>query len=390
MRLVQERRFSEISFLVFASALILIAFSLVCVLKGVGRFPDGPVSVVADVTRSLAHGGSLLPMSLVEEVHEAYNLSKQTHSYVWQDIVSLNSAGQYIPKHSVLSSILAVPFYIAFGDVGFWILQQLFAIVLVYSVFSLSKHIFDKANVCTALVVCFLFSQTVFYIYSYAHDLHGCALLIFGLAIMQRGNRIAPVAGVVLMCLSVIIRPSYLLLVFLLAFGGRVNDSTERRLLSLMGLGIGGAIIAVYNQIIWGNPIATPYTFVPVFYDGQQMLSEHPVGFSWEVLGRDWFRKLFGLTGLMPANIGFIFAPFVAIFCWTHRHRRFLLKVYGSALFYMMYVFSYEMWSVSALGNRFLFPAIYLYLVLLVGFIDHLVNRAISLSNRVEAVNVNP
>ncbi len=385
MRHIQDQRFSEITFLIMASALILTAFSLVCLLKGVSSFPDGPVSLIAAVTRSLARGEGLMPTSLVEEVQKAYDLSKQTHSYVWQDLVSLNSYGEHTPKHSVFSSLIAVPFYLVFGDVGFWILQQLFAVGLVYSVFRMANQIFGQAYVWTALVACFFLSQTIFYVYSYAHDLHGCALLIFGLTIMQGRARIAPSIGVVLMCLTVIIRPSYLLLVLLLALGGRVEDSSERKLLSLLGLGIGGAIIAVYNQIIWGNPVATPYTFVPVFLDGQQLLSGHPMGFSWEIFSRDWVKKLFGLTGIFPANLGFVFFPCVAIFCWNHRYRRFLLKLLGISLIYRAYVFFYEMWNVSALGNRFLFPAIYLYLVLLHGFLDHLVNRGINLFTKVEA-----
>lgn len=362
-------------FVLLSSVIVLMVFSLICLLKGVSWFPDGPVLMIVEVTRSISNGGGLLPAAIDEQVKIAQALSRDNHTFVWQDMVSLNSKGALVPKHSILSSVMAVPFYLVFGDLGFWLLQQIFVLILVYSVHKLSSAIFEEVYPCSVLLGVFLMSQTIFYSYSYAHDLHGCALLLLGFAVMQERRISSSVLGPLVMALSVIIRPNYLVLVPLLSFIGDKDGTLERKVFSALGLSIGLLLVGFYNFHIWGNPVASPYSFVPAFNDGRQVLSYHPIGFSWRELTEDWWSKLFGLTGLVPVNLGFIFSPFVFIFCWKHRNSRFLLRIFSAFVFYICYVFSYEMWDVSALGNRFLFPAIYLYLVLLVGYLGQFERR---------------
>lgn len=376
---------TEILFLFFSSTLILLAFSLVCLIQGISCFPDGPVSMIAEVTRSLAQGGGLLPAAMENEVRMAQEMSRENHSFVWQDIVSLHSNGTFVPKHSVLSSVIAVPFYKIFGDSGFWILQQLLVLSVIYSLYKLSNLIFEETYPWSVLLGGFLFSQTLFYSYAYSHDLLGCSLFFVGLNIMQGRSNFRSALGTLVMCLSVIIRPNYLILVLIFTLWGRLNDSWERRSFSILGLALGLSIVGLYGYVVWGNPIAGPYTFVPVFQDGQQVLSSHPIGFSFEELKREWWRKLFSLTGLVPANLGFGLAPLVAIFCWKHRRRKFLMTILGISVIYILYVFSYEMWDISAYGNRFLFPAIYLYLILFVGYLgqfEHLLRNSFIKGNR--------
>ena len=89
----------------------------------------------------------------------------------------------------------------------------------------------------------------------------------------------------------------------------------------------------------------------------------------------NWSQKLVSESGLLPYNLCLIGLP--CVLCWLcqMRVRTFQLWCLGSALAYTLYIFSYYQWMVSTYGNRFLLPAIYLYLLSLIPIIPDLVER---------------
>jgi hypothetical protein len=124
------------------------------------------------------------------------------------------------------------------------------------------------------------------------------------------------------------------------------------------------------NWSWWGEPFLTAYHRLPHFIAGDMILRRTPLGFNWAIFSADWLNKLFGPNGAFSFNVALVAAPWVLATLLRHKERGFLLSCCGLGLLYSLYVFSYPMWSSSSMyGNRFLLPAIFIYIPsLLVAF----------------------
>lgn len=359
---------SQALFFLALAVVLSLTFSIGAYVQGLPVIVEGPMVAISETTKSLLHSGSLQPEYFTETYREAQAYSKG--GLVWQDVFALDKHGGLRPKHSIFSSIVAVPFYAVFGTAGFWVLQQLFLLWLLCSTYLIVEILSGRALPwSTLLATCFL-TQTLFYSYSFSYDLHGCALLVGGLYISRKH----PLIGAVIMTLSLFVRPAFGLLAFPLLFAWRQTATKEGAIApALLGFAIVSLGFMLMNYFFWGSPFLTAYARLPSFEYGEMYFSRHPVGFDREVFLSGWSRKVFSDQGVLPYNLSFVALPFVALSVRKDREWRFQIFCILVSFGYALYIFSYRMWSVTDHGNRFLFPSIYLYLfsfILLIGRLE--------------------
>jgi hypothetical protein len=352
------------NFLVASSAVLLFSSGLFHHLGYRILPPDSPPEHNADVARSVWRALSLQPPEFVAFKEQLSRLSRERHEGYDQDVFSLGKGGQVFPKHSVISGVIGAPFYGLFGECGFWILQQLLALILFYSTYRVTSLLAKRDTGVATLLSVALLTQTLigFFCYVYSYDLHGLVLLVWGLHLMYSW----PLLGSTLATLSVFVRPSYALTVpFLLcAWRGAPRHTSHLR---DVVLGAGGVLCLYFlvNHLMWGGPLVTSYDRVAAFGpDGNIFIEHHPRGFNMSVFLSDWWRKLFGFrVGLMTFNPALIALPWVCAWAWHSEQRSFALTTLAGSVVCGLYMFSYEQWDVSYVGNRFLLPSVYLYLL---------------------------
>jgi hypothetical protein len=95
--------------------------------------------------------------------------------------------------------------------------------------------------------------------------------------------------------------------------------------------------------------------------DGAVVFEHHPLGFNLQVFASEWRRKLLDPEiGLLICNPGVFLLALLPLRFSRLRGRRFLAVSATAAVFSILYIFSYEEWHTSFLGNRFLMPAVLL------------------------------
>ncbi|MCI5065452.1 hypothetical protein MRY87_06975 [bacterium] len=341
------------------------AVSLCAYVKELPVLPQGPAVAVSEVTKSIWERGSLTPEYFQKTYEEARAYSEAESSYVWQDVFAIDSHGNLLPKHSLISAILAVPFFALLGPLGFWAFQQLVFLWLLYSTYLIVEELTHKSLPWTTLLATFFLSQSIFYSYQFSYDLHGCALLIGGLYLM----RPLPFLGAMVMSFSVFTRPTHFLLLVPLALARNGSLKSTRVISSMLGIVATTCLFLLTNYYLFGNPFLTSYQRLPVFHNGEMILLAHPFGFNLSTFVTDWPDKLFGSNGLVLYNLSFAALPLVLVYLWRCRQeQRFQMICLLTGLGYSLYIFSYPMWSATSYGNRFLLPAVYLYLFSFIPF----------------------
>ena len=107
---------------------------------------EAPPARNAEVARSVWRTFSLEAPGFRVFGHELRQLSRETHRGYRQDVFSLGRHGQLFPKHSVLSGVVGALSYGLFGDAGFWILQQILALLLFYSTFRMTSLVAKRES----------------------------------------------------------------------------------------------------------------------------------------------------------------------------------------------------------------------------------------------------
>lgn len=358
-------------FLLMVGIVITSAFSLCSYLQGIPVLPQGPGKAVSEVAKSIVQHGTLTPRYFQEVHDQLREASKNVDGTIWQDIFALGSSGKLLPKHSILSAVAAVPFFFVFGDLGFWIMQQVVLLSLLYATYVMVNNISGRDLAWSTITCCLFLSPTLFHSNIFSYDLHGCALIICGLTLSQR----CPWWGSVIMTLSIFVRPSYVILATLLLCARLSAPTLSQRCRLLLGWGSVLLSFFLYNSAMWGSPFLTSYARLLEFRRGEAVVMQFKGGPDMSVFLTNWSQKLVSESGLLPYNLCLIGLP--CVLCWLcqMRVRTFQLWCLGSALAYTLYIFSYYQWMVSTYGNRFLLPAIYLYLLSLIPIIPDLVER---------------
>jgi hypothetical protein len=275
---------------------------------------------------------------------------------IWQDVFSIGRNGSLLPKHALLVACLASPWYGVFGDAGIWIFQQLLLAGLFLCWYRLSSTIVGRDTTTLTLVVLGLGTQTLLHNTFFSYDLIAGALTIIGLDISRR----LPFVGGLVTATTISIRPLSLALFPWLVGMGKRNSVLP----ALLGMGTAVAGYLTINYWLWGGFFITSYTNTPAFSHGQLVPANHATLFSLQTLMSNWPRKLFDTSvGLCTYNPALLLVPISITRISGHPLARQLLLCLLAAASLCIAVFSYQLWDESYMGNRFLFPAIYLALL---------------------------
>ena len=326
--------------------------------------PEAPPARNAEVARSVWKTFSLQAPEFRVFKDELSRLSRDSHHGYHQDVFSLGRRGELFPKHSPLSGVVAAPFYGLFGDSGFWILQQILALLLFYSTLRIASLVGECESGLVTLTALAILSETLvgLHCYQFSYDLHGVVLVVCGLHLMYS----RPLWGSALATLSVFVRPSYVLLLpFLLTAWRDLPECGARLRTALVGAGLVLGLYCAVNDLMWGSPFATAYHRVAAFSpEGTLFIEDHPRGFNLNALLSDWPRKLFGTrVGLVTFNPALLAFPWVCAWASRSDNKWFAFSTTAGSLAYGVYMFSYRDWDISFIGNRFLLPSVYLYIL---------------------------
>ena len=367
--------------ILFLTALLIcsLTFSLTLYLRGDPITPPGPSFAIASSTKAIWENGSLTSHHAQAVFDAAQALSKSMQSDVWQDVFAQDARGNLVPKHSVISSFIAAPFYGLFGEIGFWVCQQFFFFVLSYCFYRCVTTLSGASAPLTSLLALGLLSPAIAASYTFVYDLHGLTFIVAGLLL----SRTHPFLGGLVLGCSVFVRPSNLLVIVPLLFAW--TDPKHLGGVIKGGLGVLCALgaLCLYNVLLWGDPFTTAYSYLPLFSRGDVVIQRHPLGFDHHEFTRDWQGKLFGPEGLF-SRYGTLATIPCAIWMALRSSRRIF---YGSCLIAAAlntaYVFSYSMWDPGVSPHRFFLPSIVLCLIPFTVFVGRietwLRNRSASL-----------
>lgn len=325
---------------------------------------NGPSGRVAETAKSIWNSGNLETpenLELAKNISESASKEKQVF---WQDAFALEKNGRIYPKHSLITSLIAAPFYGAFGEFGFLIFQTLnsFGVCICLS-FSLSKFTKNNMYFFSLFGLSFL-TQTFIgrYNYDFGYDLHAAFFILLGLALSFN----FPFWGSFSYTLSLFVRPSHILILpFLLISQEEMIKNKKFLRNALLGFSFGLILYTLNNYYLWGSPFLTSYDRIPFFDEnGQMFITEHLKGFDWMELRSNLKEKLFGLKhGLITYNLCYLAFPLVIWHIKNTKLKISFCSLLLGSIIYTIYIFSYGYLEASGIGNRFLLPAIYLYLI---------------------------
>lgn len=358
---VRQNKASLCLLSLFALA-IFIVFDLFIVFLHVDVLPDGPGRRMYEVAESIIHRGSLVPDYFIQLESFLRDETKRSSGAMWQDVFSLTREGRVFPKHSLLSSLLLVPFVALFGVWGVLVSTTVVQTGTVVATHYISSLLQPGVSWITSLVSILIGTQILYYSGGVAYDALGGFLIVAGVAIAKKN----PLAAGFLVGAAVFCRPINLMYALILVF------FTERRRLgwAMVGVAVPTVLFLTMNHVLWGGPLITAHHRMPEYHLGEPVFSGASVRFDWNVLASEWREKLFSpVCGLLSFNPILVLVPFLGWRLIGDGRRVAIIVV---CLLECVAVFSYSGWSESVGGNRYLCPAIWLLASISIGSVDNM------------------
>ena|GEM_PF-789460 len=351
------------------AAFLLIVFALLMFAKGRPLFFQNPSLRVAETAISIWEHQTIVQPSYYKLYDELTAMSKTENKAYVQDVFSVGGDGQLVPKHCVMLAFIAAPMYGIFGWFGFWLLNQLVILAIVYSLFRLTSRLSGKDTGLYTVAAVFVGTSTIFSSYGMSYDLLAAMLIVVG---FERSFE-RPFLGNLLLALSLMVRPTNAIFLPLVIVPWLMKTpiSRQRMALAIGGLAAGAGVLLLTNAWIWGHPLTCSYLRLPQFLAGEVTIgreAHHVDGF---ILFNDLWAKLLGQpNGLFRFNIFLVLLPLAFLHVLKHTKQRLFFFVSGIALLNCLVIFSYPYWGASSVGNRFLLPSIYLFLVPIIVFLS--------------------
>jgi hypothetical protein len=345
----------------FLTALLLCSFACSggLYLQGWNVTPQGPSFAIAETAKSIWENGSLSSTHARAVFEAAQALSRSDMGSIWQDVFAMDVRGNLVAKHSIISSLIAAPFYGIFGKFGFWLCQQLFFLALSFSVYRCGRALSGAPHTLTSLLAICLFSPALVSSYTFGYDLHGVAFLMGGLCL----SRSRPLLGGMALACAVSVRPSHILLVAPLIFAWFDPRNIPRSMRTPLGALAILILILLCNVVLWGGPLTTAYSRLPRWESGVLILDPLSLGFERSEFIRGWSDKLFGGDGLFSQYGTILTIPCAIWMSLRSTHLHFFRTCLVAATINILYVFSYPMWDPAVSPNRFLHPSTFLFLI---------------------------
>ena len=139
--------------------------------KGRPLFFQNPSLRVAETAISIWEHQTIVQPSYYKLYDELTAMSKTENKAYVQDVFSVGGDGQLVPKHCVMLAFIAAPMYGIFGWFGFWLLNQLVILAIVYSLFRLTSRLSGKDTGLYTVAAVFVGTSTIFSSYGMSYDL---------------------------------------------------------------------------------------------------------------------------------------------------------------------------------------------------------------------------
>lgn len=293
-----------------------------------------------------------------------------------------------VPKHPIIMSLVSLPFYLLFRDLGLLLFNIITSMTLVLLMFNLNSLFFRRpiAFIAAALYA----TGTLFlnYTYNYSPDVFAAVLLLGGLCFVLRERFYA---GAFLLGLSVFAKlPNALLAGIILVYAAfaiwrplRANTSSppgslRGRVAVIVGIMAVFAValvpLAYTNDFLFGSPFVTGYqrTALEGGTPGQVLSIDHTHKFN-QPLVQGLSRLLFDrYRGLIPTNPVVILAFLGVIWIKRIGHPAQAALIVTLCLTQLIFFARYDEWNASHFSNRFLMPFVALSSVFAGNFLTYL------------------
>jgi len=284
-----------------------------------------------------------------------------------QDVFTEAADGRLLPKHPVIISVMAAPFYGWMGQVGFWVFQQLVLLALIISLYRVAR---DLAGPEAALLTCALAAAGTnlvwYYSYNFSYDIPGTMFIMAGLSYLKR----YPLLAGTLFALSLYVRAANVVVLPFLVLACWPPGTDFRGILRPWILVMSGflAVILPYlalNHLIYGDALKGNYSLIPVFAQGKVLYDVETTDFSWRFFREEALARLWG----HPESVLYAYPGlFVSILSlpWIlrlpGRERRFAVLLFLAGCSMIVLFFCYSGW-LKAHGDRYVLPAAFLMLI---------------------------
>ena len=264
---------------------------------------------------------------------------------------ALSKDERIVPKHSTLMPILSIPFYIAFGKIGFLLFNLIQVFFLIVGIAALAGN---GAGARLLALVGYLSTPFLAYTFNYSPDIL-CAVSIVWSYFFARRKR--PILCGLLAGLAIWAKVYAALLVLPLALivlplGWRAA------IFSVLAGFLALAPMLVINAHLFGAPWITGYDRDARITPEGFTVTEHYSRFNQPlIIGLDHllFDERIGL--LRTAPLWFLW-PLGLGMAWRGSERKVHLAITLALLFNVLFFARYDEWDASVFGNRFLFPAV--------------------------------
>jgi hypothetical protein len=269
----------------------------------------------------------------------------------------LTADGRLTIKQSPVFATAALPFYAAFGRVGFLVFNLVTLNLLLIGLVKLGG---DTPAARVAVLVGFLSTPLVWYSANFSPDVFLCALVVGSLLAARDGR---PTLSGVLAGLAVSAKVYVVALVLPVPVLVWVAAG-DRRWAALARFAAGGLLGLApglaFNTWLFGAPWVTGYERQLLVRDGAIGLADHSSRFTIPFV--EGLRNLLfdSAVGLWPtAPLWFLWPVAVGVLLVApNRGRAWALAAAAVVLLNLAVFAPYDGWNVSALGNRYVFPAL--------------------------------
>ncbi|MEM1157274.1 MAG: hypothetical protein AAF649_06185 [Verrucomicrobiota bacterium] len=358
-----------VTVLIFWTALQVLSFPLIVYLDGdLPEYPAHPsyrmMQYIIDLSESNAQ-------ERIGSFHQKFlSLSQENPNIAYTpDYYTIGRTGEYLPKHPLLATWIAVPFYQVMGDAGIRLLiAGLLAGLIIFPLFLIHSRagdlfVFNSLAVLVSIMLGTKLVQT--FATQYSYDVLGTVMLLLGCYLMCKHPLFA---GILIgLSLSCRITNVFWFVPLFLIFKPMQHWKSGFQPYWI-GLCIGGLPVLAMNGWFYGHPVTAGYQNAPVYLNGQITDTMESISFSYRTLLEQFSDRLFkspqSLWSFYPAMllaIPLLSYELLRRGCGGQRKLDVpLLLLLSSSILFIALFISFSYWQLSG-GTRFvMFPAVLL------------------------------
>ena len=327
-------------------------------------------------------------ISMVEDfdIEVSNNIFDDIYQYeydIFYSPFSLGKNGKIYPKHPVLVSFLAIPFYLLFrgsnnGMTALLIFVASTVLILYLLIYIYIREYYDtKTSIITFLLL--LYSTPMIKETGFGSDLI-IAIFIFGGLYCLEKNR--PSLGGLMLGFSVIGRVTSLLFIFLLPIL-LLREKTKKNIIkALPFILIPLIIFGIFNYCYFGSPFTTGYDRTLCYKGGKVTIESHKNLYSKNLF--DGFKRIFiqGEKVNKTFTEAHIFDPFPAQFpiwwflipgliLFSRKDRYLTIYIVTSFIIIIIFYGRYDIFQ-----NRYIYPWLCFFCIPIASFIDWILKNA--------------